>query len=234
MLSTLQFKKYLKKYIRLIRVLIFISLLFSSSDDSQANPWLSDSDDTVLSASVFISPEFELSEYKGYINYGLSEKINLGCSILYQKKHQSFLNEIFAQVKIYEKYSDNFQLILSGQTLNKSYVEDKNILEFLYNKLTFMAGLKTDVFFITFEPYIIINIDNYYLEFDLSAGLDYSEYTTLIFSKTFSSHYSKYKLNFIKNIVGNLDINIEYLHHVNCLSEKNVCNRLTLGLCYKF
>lgn len=215
----MQLKKFLiksTKYYLLVYLLLASSLL-------EANPWLDNAGDATISFSAFFLPNLSLSAYKGYVQYGILDNFNVELMSTHEPKKDLFRNKLLLKVKLSENYYDNFQHIMSVQLSTQNVVIDKKF-EFIDNSAALLIGIKLNNIFMTLEPIINTNLSS---EIDLSIGSDYSEYSTLLFTKTFSSFDERWRIYFVKNIIENLDMALEYSHHVK------VEDKFSVGLWYK-
>ncbi|MBQ4874868.1 MAG: hypothetical protein HRK26_01975 [Rickettsiaceae bacterium H1] len=212
----------------LIKFISFTALILAFNNTLLAGPWLEDSKEATLSASAFISSRLGVESYKGYLSYGITDNWNVILQSTYKQDKEFLYNELSLKRKIIEQYFDNSQYIISIEISTKNVIEGYKNFNFIENVGTLLTGVKLGSIFATFEPSIKISTNTEYnSEFSFAIGYDYSDYSTIIFAKTLSSIDERWKIALFKNLLGNLDLNLEYSHHVDNY------DKFSIGLWYK-
>ena len=209
---------------------MLLSIFYSSALES--GPWLNGAREVTISSSVFSSSKFWLESYKAYVNYGITDNINVNIGSNIYKPALSDLfysfNEIGLKGKILERHFEGFQYIISTELLTRNAITHDRKFMFVSNVVRVLAGVKLRNVFVTLEPFITINSIINYPEMHFSIGCDYSEYSTIVFAKTLSINRDEsWKIFLAKNLVANLDLSLEYIHHIDNY------DKFSIGLWYK-
>lgn len=167
-----------------------------------------------FSVSSFIGQNLKASAYKGYISYGVFKYFNILGTTFYEPSKDNFTNELSLKAKVLEDYFEDGGYILSLELLTKNLVADQHF-NFVANSAFVRSGLKFGSFFFTFEPSIIMDSKDHYLEQAFSIGYDYSDSSTVVFEKTISDIDARWKVSMIQHLVSSLDFSMEYFHHID-------------------
>ena len=202
----------------------FSIILFSTS--LQASPWLEETQEGKFFFAGFISG-FTISSYKGSAEYGLSDSINLGLDSQYTLDKKIFDNKMWLKVKLLEKDHDDFQYILSTTIANNNSISNDGI-SFNNIDIQLSLGAKLDTLSASLEPSIAVSTNSYSPNMSFSLTYDYSEYSTLLFTKSLLSSNNSWSVGFIKNIISTIDIDCNYYYYETSSSK------LKVGVQYRF
>lgn len=218
-------KRFPIKFISII-LLGFLALNSSAS----ASAWLNDEKTATINFSGFVKPRsLEVSAYKGYLSYGLRDNLNLEFSSTCEVDNKLMLrNEISLKAKIIDDYFPSYDYIISAEILTKSIIIN-NSFHFVNNVGKLLAGLKISSFLFACDLSAVVNQQIYFFEAELTVGYDYSDYSTIIFSRTLSEYEPKWKIAWFKNFMYNLDLSLEYTHYVGI----DDYDKFSIGLWYE-
>ncbi len=217
-----------KRYpLNIINIFLQLLLLLFSFG-AYSSPWLDEGGDATISASLFSTSKFDSDAYKGYLNYGFSDNWNIALQVNYRKPLSVVVNEFSIKRKILNRDFSVFQLAIAAELSNFStFAAEIDSFSFTSSKLASLFGLKVGDFFMVIKPSMLFDLNKPVFELLVEAGYDYSEYNTIMFGTSYSPFGGMWKVMWLRNIIGDVDVGLEY---INCVDGYN---KLGIGLWYR-